>query len=48
MDVRQAKKVRDKSRECHNHKSQPFTDTKRKKQTDKTKQVQIEQAYEKH
>ena len=28
------KKVREKSRECHNHKSQPFLDTKRKmKQT---------------
>ena len=24
------KKVREKSRECHNHKSQPFQDTKRK------------------
>ena len=30
------KKVREKSRECHNHKLQPFPDTKRK-----TKQAQL-------
>ena len=33
-----SKKVREKSRECHNHKSQPFPDTKRKrKQTNPNK-----------
>ena len=26
----QSKKVREKSRECHNHKTQPFPDPKRK------------------
>ena len=36
------KKVREKYRECHNHKPQE------KEETDKTKQTQIEQAYEKH
>ena len=41
------KKVREKSRECHNHKlQQPFPDTKRKR--NKTKQAQIEQTYEKN
>ena len=30
------KKVREKSRECHNHKPQPFPDTKRKRQQTKT------------
>ena len=29
------KKVRDKPRECHNHKSQPFPDTKRKRKQTK-------------
>ena len=29
------KKIREKSRECHNHKSQPFLDTKRKKKQTK-------------
>ena len=33
------KKVREKSRECHNHKPTPFPDTK---ETDKSKQAQIE------
>ena len=45
------KKFREKSRECHNHKPQPFPDTKRKrKQTkpNKPKQAQIEQTYKKH
>ena len=40
-------KVREKSRECHNHKPQPFPDTKRKKK-DETKKAQIEKTYEKH
>ena len=30
-------KVREKSRECHNHKPQPFPDTKRKKKQTKPK-----------
>ena len=42
------KQVREKSRECHNHKPQPFPDTKRKEETEKTKQAQVEQTYEKH
>ena len=45
------KKVREKSRECHNHKPQPFLDIKKKKkreETDKSKQAQIDQTYEKH
>ena len=42
------KKVREKSRECQNHNPNPFPGTKRKRKTDKTKQVQIEQTYEKH
>ena len=29
------KKVRERSRECHDHKPQPFPDTKRKGETDK-------------
>ena len=33
-------KIREKSRECHNHKPQPFPDTKRKRK--QTKQEQIE------
>ena len=32
------KKVREKSRECHNHKPQPFPYTKGEEETDKTKQ----------
>ena len=40
------KKVREKSTECH--KPQPFPDTKRKEETDKSKQAQIDQTYEKH
>ena len=39
------KKVREKSRECHNHKPQPFPEEEK---TDKTKQARIEQTYEKH
>ena len=31
------KKVREKSRECHNHKSQPLSDTKRKRKQTKPK-----------
>ena len=48
--VEQPKKtnVREKSREWHNHKPQPFLDTKRKRKKDKIKQAQIEQTYEKH
>ena len=38
--------VREKSREFHNHKLQPFPDNKRKRKL--TKQAQIEQTYEKH
>ena len=41
--LRQKKKVREKSRECHNHNRSP-SETPR----DKTKQAQIEQTYEKH
>ena len=41
-----SKKVREKSRECHNHKPQPILDTKRKRK--QTKQAQIKQSYEKH
>ena len=40
------KKVREKSRVCHNHKPQPIPDTE--EETDTTKQAQIEQTYEKH
>ena len=39
------KKVKEKSRECHNHKPQLFPEEEK---TDKTKQEQIEQTYEKH
>ena len=46
MQVGATKKVREKSRECHNHKSQPFPDTE-EEETDKSKQAQIEQTYEK-
>ena len=42
------KKVREKSRECHNHKLQPFPDTQEEEETDKSKQAQVEQTYEKH
>ena len=41
------KKVREKSRECHNQKPQPFPDTE-EEETHKTKQAQIKQTYEKH
>ena len=41
------KKLREKSRECQNHKPQPFPGTE-EEETDKTKQAQIEQTYEKH
>ena len=37
-------KVRENSRECHNHKLQSFLD----EETDKAKQVQLEQTHEKH
>ena len=40
------KKVREKSRECHNHKPQPFLEEE--EETDKSKEAQIEQTYEKH
>ena len=50
MDVKHqflsAKKVRKKSRECHNHKPQPRH--QEEEETDKTKQAQIEQWYGKH
>ena len=42
------KKVREKSRECHNHKPQPLPDPKRKRKPTNPKQAQIEQTYEKH
>ena len=35
--VHQQNKVRGKSRECHNHKPQPFPDTKKRKQTKSNK-----------
>ena len=38
------KKIRENSRECHNHKPQPFQE---EEETNKTKQAQIEQTYEK-
>ena len=41
------RKVRGKSRECHNHKPQPFPDTS-EEETNKSKHAQIEQKYEKH
>ena len=37
-------KVREKSRECHNYKPRP----QKKEETDKSKQAQTEQTYEKH
>ena len=42
------KKAREKSRECHNHKPQPFPDTLEEEETDRTKQAQIKQTFEKH
>ena len=42
------KKVREKFRVCHNHKPQPFHRHLEEEETDKTKQAQIEQTYEKH
>ena len=42
-----SKKVREKSRECHNHKPQPPT-PQDEEETDKSKQAQTEQTYEKH
>ena len=42
------KKVREKSRECHNHKPQPFLKPQEEEETDKSKQAQTEQTYEKH
>ena len=43
--VRQ-KRVREKSRECHNHKLQPRH--QEEEETDKIKQTQIEQTHEKY
>ena len=48
-----SKKVGENSREYHNNKPQPFPDTalprhQEEEETDKTKQAQIEQTYEKH
>ena len=37
------KKIREKSRECDNHKPQPFLE---EEETDKAKQAQIKQTYE--
>ena len=42
------KKVREKSRECHNHKPQPFSENQEEEETDKSKQAQIDQTYVKH
>ena len=42
------KNVSKTSRECYNHKPQPFPDTKEKRKQTKTKQAQIEQTDEKH
>ena len=42
------KKVEEKSRECHNHKPQPFPDIKRERKPTNPKQAQIDQTYEKH
>ena len=39
------KKVREKSRECHNYKPQR---PQEEEETDKSKQAQTEQTYEKH
>ena len=41
------KKVREKSRECHNHKPQPSPDTKRMTQTHEQKELQLEWSEEK-
>ena len=41
------KMVREKSRECHNHKPQ-LPRPQEEEETDKSKQAQIEQTYEKH
>ena len=41
------KKVREKSRECHNH-AAALPRHQEEDKTDKTKQAQIEQMYEKH
>ena len=48
--IQNEKKVREKCRECHNHKPQPFPDPKEdpEEETDKSKQAQTEQTYEKH
>ena len=42
------KKVREKSRECHNYKTAALPRHQEEEETDKTKQAQIEQTYEKH
>ena len=42
------KKVGEKSRECHNHKPQPFPDTKRKRKPTNPNKQKIEQRYKKH
>ena len=42
------KKVREKSRECNNYKPQPLPRHQEEEETDKSKQAQIEQTYEKH
>ena len=44
----QKKKVREKSRECNNYKPQPLPRHQEEEETDKSKQAQIEQTYEKH
>ena len=41
------KKVREKFRECHNHKPKPFPDTKRKRKQTKPNKRNFEQTYEK-
>ena len=38
----------EKSRECHNYKPQPIPRLQEEEKTDKSKQAQIEQTYEKH
>ena len=48
IELHSKKRVRENSRECPNHKPQPFPDPKRKRKPDKSKQAQIEQTYEKH
>ena len=42
------KKVREKSRECHNHKTADFPRPQEEEEIDNSKQAQIEQTYEKH